>query len=67
MFILAPLCDKGDSEGSVEAEPGRLRGRKGPRKGLGTDGVLSALSNTLGGHMGLQRECTRILGVEGFR
>ena len=63
MFILAPLCDKGDSEGSVEAEPGRLRGRKR----VGTDGVLSALSNTLGGHMGLQRECTRILGVEGFR
>ena len=28
MFILAPLCEKGDAEGSVEAKPGRLRGRK---------------------------------------
>lgn len=28
MFILPPLCEKGDAEGSAEARPGRLRGRK---------------------------------------
>ena len=27
MFIVAPLCEKGDAEGSVEAKPGRLQGR----------------------------------------